>query len=454
MKSIKFISALFLCGLLFTALSPFTKADAAAGKQIIVDTKFDQTDKDNKLLVMPAKAEEPQLPITIPSSVSFRGSLTVKGASEEIAGVKAPYAIFKGTEGPNTGGEIYWDLRNLMLKSGKYTLSCQVAPQDANVDGLHMQVVMAGEDGAWIWPQRRPACITFDKGAITTDEPGSEKIAYTVGATVTLLVEFDMDALTWGASADGKAILPSTSFKQLFNPGSGLMVGGIFLRDSCKNVVASNMKLEKLAEKSAPSPERVATEKITRIAWVGDSITQGYGLSGSDKKSPPGVLRRLLDGKAMVGNFGISGTTLLKNGDSSYWKQNALFMAKHYSPNVVIIMLGTNDSKPQNWAHSTEIAGDMAAMINIFKDLPSKPEVIVVMPVPVFKPAFGITEELLVQVRPLLAQGAKQAGATIIESAETFAGQEALFADGVHPNEKGAEMIGQLVLKSLPAKKE
>jgi lysophospholipase L1-like esterase len=127
-------------------------------------------------------------------------------------------------------------------------------------------------------------------------------------------------------------------------------------------------------------------------------------------------------------------------------------MAKRYNPNVVIIMLGTNDSKPQNWAHSTEIAGDMATMVKIFKDLPSKPEIIVVMPVPVFKPAFGITEELLVQVRPLLAQGAKQAGATVVESTETFTSQEALFPDGVHPNEKGAEMIGQLVLKNLPAK--
>ncbi len=452
MRTRKLIFAGLLSGLLIAMSSAYIRADDAGDGQVIVDTKFDQVEADNKLRVINETAEEPKLPITMPTHVGARGKITLTGSSEAGNGIKPPFASFKGTEDQNTAGEIYWDLRALRLKSGKFALSCQVTPQDANLDGLHLQVVMSGEDCAWIWPQRRPACITFDKNAVTTDEPGSEKIPYSVGTPITLLVEFDMDAMTWNASADGKPLLKSTPLK-LFDPACGLMVGGIFLRDSCRNVAVSNMKFERLKEKSDPAPERLAAEKITRISWVGDSITQGYGLNGSEKNSPPGALRRILEGKAMVGNFGISGTTLLKNGDNPYWKQAAFVRAKKYEPNVVIIMLGTNDSKPQNWARATEIAGDMEALVTEFRNLPSKPAVVVVLPVPVFKPAFGITEELLAQVRPLLAQGAKKAGATVVESTSSLAGKPELFPDGVHPNEKGAELIARLVADNLPSQK-
>lgn len=448
-----FLFAFALVGLCLPVVAAPGTTDGQK-KITIVDTKFDQVDGNNKLRIIAESAEEPKLPVIMPTSVGARGKTSVTGATEAATGVLPPYASFKGTEDVNTGGEIYWDLRALALKSGKYALSCQVTPQDVNVDGLHLQVVMSGEDSAWIWPQNRPACIRFDKAVITTDDPASVKIPYTIGVTSTLLVEFDMDALTWCASVDGKELLKPTTFKQLFNPGSGLMVGGIFLRNYWHNVAVSNMKLERLEGNSTPAVERTNAANNTRIAWVGDSITQGYGLGNSGVTSPPGVLRRLLAGKAMVGNFGISGTTILKSGDSPYWKQAAYTRAMKYEPNVVIIALGTNDSKTMNWAHSTEIAGDMAAMVTAFKNLPSKPTVIVVMPVPVFKPIYGITEELLAQVRPLLAQGALQAGATVVDSAATFAGQDAMFPDGVHPNEKGAELIAQLVAKNLPPQQD
>jgi len=425
------------------------------GRQVIVDTKFDQIENAARFRVVPETAEEPPLPITVPTRVSVRGTMTISAARNGVAGVKPPFALFKGTADPKVGGEIYWDLRGLRFTSGKFALACQVTPQDANVDGLTLQIVAAGADGQWIWPQKRPLCINYTPHEITTDETGSEKILYTAGTTSTLLIEFDLGALTWRASVDGTPLLQPTSFKQLFDPGTGLMVGGIFLRmHSGQSVAVANVKFEKLAGSSPPAPALSAGEKIPRIAWVGDSITQGYGLGNGVAKSPPGVLRTLLKGEALVGNFGISGTTLLKNGDSPYWRQAALIRAKRFTPTSVIIMLGTNDSKPQNWAHASEIAGDMAALVAEFKNLPSRPEVVVVMPVPVVKSNFGITEELLAQVRPLLAQGAKQAGAVIVESAAALADQAALFPDGVHPNEKGAELIAQLVARNLPSLKK
>lgn len=83
-----------------------------------------------------------------------------------------------------------------------------------------------------------------------------------------------------------------------------------------------------------------------RLACVGDSITQGDGLAADD--SYPSQLQALLGEEWKVGNFGVSGRTLLKKGDHPYWTESAYQKALEFEPDVVIIMLGTNDTKEHN----------------------------------------------------------------------------------------------------------
>jgi|GEM_PF-6463637 len=40
-----------------------------------------------------------------------------------------------------------------------------------------------------------------------------------------------------------------------------------------------------------------------------------------------------------------------------------------FAPSVVIVMLGTNDAKPQNWAHSTEFVNDYRELIEHYRGL-------------------------------------------------------------------------------------
>src|SRR5512138_1808239 len=84
-----------------------------------------------------------------------------------------------------------------------------------------------------------------------------------------------------------------------------------------------------------------------KIACVGDSITAGYGLSNAAQQSYPAVLQSLLGSKHTVQNFGTSGCTLLKKGDQPYWNDGNFGASDTFKPDVVIIMLGTNDAKPQ-----------------------------------------------------------------------------------------------------------
>jgi len=76
------------------------------------------------------------------------------------------------------------------------------------------------------------------------------------------------------------------------------------------------MKVVALLEKSGSLKE----DKII-FAMVGDSITWGYASTDPATKSYPTQFAKLLgdDARFEVRNFGVSGSTMSKQGDLSYW---------------------------------------------------------------------------------------------------------------------------------------
>jgi len=123
------------------------------------------------------------------------------------------------------------------------------------------------------------------------------------------------------------------------------------------------------------------------VACVGDSITYGAGISDRLNDSYPAHLQDLLqqyDPAWQVSNYGVSGATLFRQGDLPYIRQSAYNNALTSNPDVVIIKLGTNDSKPQNWQYKSSFISDYSTMIDTFRNLPSKPQVWICKPVPAF----------------------------------------------------------------------
>ena len=192
----------------------------------------------------------------------------------------------------------------------------------------------------------------------------------------------------------------------------------------------------------------------TRVACVGDSITFGAGIKDRARNSYPAQLQQMLGDRYDVRNFGVSGRTMLKHGDFPYWKEKAFQEAKDFGPNIVIIKLGTNDTKPQNWKFKDEFEADAKALVREFQGLPSKPKVYVCRPVPVVPPgAFNISAEVLDNgVIPALDQAAKETGAEVIDLHATLAGHADLLPDKVHPNAEGAKLMAQAIAKELTAK--
>jgi len=194
-------------------------------------------------------------------------------------------------------------------------------------------------------------------------------------------------------------------------------------------------------------------ETKTKVACVGDSITFGSGIKDREANSYPTQLGRMIGAAYEVRNFGNSGSTMLKKGDKPYWKQKEYAAALAFGPDLVVIKLGTNDTKPHNWKHGEEFARDYRAMIDAFRSLPSKPQIYVCLPIPAFPARWGITDEVINRdVIPAVRGIAKATGAKLIDLNSPFKGKAELVPDKIHPNAAGATIIAESVAAAIGAK--
>ena len=83
-------------------------------------------------------------------------------------------------------------------------------------------------------------------------------------------------------------------------------------------------------------------------------------------------------------NLGVSGRTMMKNGDYPYWNEPQYQQALNSEADVVVLMLGTNDAKTYQW-DVQEYMKDFKEMANIFLGLDSKPELHIMVPPPLYQ---------------------------------------------------------------------
>jgi sialate O-acetylesterase len=197
----------------------------------------------------------------------------------------------------------------------------------------------------------------------------------------------------------------------------------------------------------ASSPVGRAAE-IKKVACLGDSITAGVGAGPGF--SYPEQLQELLGSDWIVRNFGVSARTLMRRGDYPYRNERAIGEARDFSPAVVIIVLGTNDTKPRNWSDAREFGSDYAALVKAVQAWPSRPRVWAAYPPPVAGSGnYGINEETLALELPVIANVARSCGASVLDLHSAIPPRVEFLPDRVHPNAEGAGRLAQAVYQQL-----
>ncbi|HAO99997.1 MAG TPA: hypothetical protein DCQ83_08150 [Fibrobacteres bacterium] len=197
----------------------------------------------------------------------------------------------------------------------------------------------------------------------------------------------------------------------------------------------------------------------TKIRWacVGNSITQGT--TGATNAYPVRLGTRLLMDTVL--NAGVGWRTMLRSGDSTYWKYGRFAQVFAFQPDIVSIDLGTNDSKPINWKDSANFLRDTRDMIDTLANMPSHPRIFLIYPTPTFnnenvtpEPSDLIRESVIrYGVIPRLRQVAIEKGVDTIDTHTPFLGRSNLFgSDGVHPTTPGYDSIAAYIVRAYLSK--
>lgn len=187
-----------------------------------------------------------------------------------------------------------------------------------------------------------------------------------------------------------------------------------------------------------------------RVACVGDSITYGCFVPGQPWNSYPRQLGRMLGRGYCVGNFGYTNRTALKIADHPYTAEKLYRQSLAFQPNLVLLMLGTNDTKAVNW-NAEAYARDLEELIESYRGLESCPQVFLLLPPPVFpfcgKVRWDIRSEVLEnELLPICRRVAEGKGVPVIDTHSDFVGRKELFMDGCHPNARGTKVMAEIAL--------
>lgn len=196
-------------------------------------------------------------------------------------------------------------------------------------------------------------------------------------------------------------------------------------------------------------------QKTYSICCIGDSITYGTGVvERRDTDSYPAQLKELLGAQYEVYNYGVSGRTLLHDTAKPYKDTGYLEAAAEQKPDIIIVMLGSNDSKPQNW-NAAAYREQYTALLHQLGEIGSNPKLYIAVPPEAFagedgKTAYCIDNDVIRdEIKPIVEEIAEQTGAELIDMYTATEGHPEYFMDGVHPNKEGNAALAQAAYEKI-----
>ena len=191
-----------------------------------------------------------------------------------------------------------------------------------------------------------------------------------------------------------------------------------------------------------------------KVACVGDSITYGHGIQKWEENNYPVRLQALLGDDYHVRSFGVSGRAVQDNSDQPYTALEAYTQSKEYDADIVVFMMGTNDSKPENWHGSATFEAALCSLLDSYGDA----QIILCTPATAFFlkgettgiTSFDIQPQVVTEIAAIVQKVAEQRNYPLVDIYRLTAENQQWFAsDGVHPNNDGAAAIAQAVCQTI-----
>ena len=201
-----------------------------------------------------------------------------------------------------------------------------------------------------------------------------------------------------------------------------------------------------------------------RVACIGDSITYGHGVENWKKNNYPAQLQEILGNGYNVANYGSSGACLNPNGDQPYVNRDVYQASLAYDADIIVVMLGTNDSKPENWVDMNTFIQEYFSLLHTYYRDENPPKIYIGVCAESYYTedadkstgiaGFDIQPAIVDNIASVLTNGMPVCdcdfSASIIDiHSLTEAHPEWFEADGIHPNADGAKAIAQAVAEAI-----
>ena len=170
------------------------------------------------------------------------------------------------------------------------------------------------------------------------------------------------------------------------------------------------------------------------------------------KQSYPALLQEKLGDGYDVRNFGYNDASARFDSDTPYVKKRVYRESLAWNPDIVLLMLGTNDTKTRNWDPDI-FRRDYRKIIESYQNLASHPRVILIAPIRIFlvlgKPLLGVHPETMEEgVRPAIRETAADMDLPLIDLKDLFVDNR-YCRDGVHPKRTGAQMLAETIYSAI-----
>ena len=203
-----------------------------------------------------------------------------------------------------------------------------------------------------------------------------------------------------------------------------------------------------------PSPN----ENQIKVACIGDSITYGHGIKNWSRNNYPSQLAEILGDSYCVSNFGVSGSTAQNSGDKPYTEQKMYKASLKFNADIIVIMLGSNDSKSENWADVQSFKEQYSSLVKSYIDNNKNAKIILCTPAQPFYVSgvaegpvkFGINPDVLPEICNAVEEIAYENNCICIDiNAFTSENSQWFSKDGVHPDANGAGGIANYISNSI-----
>lgn len=205
--------------------------------------------------------------------------------------------------------------------------------------------------------------------------------------------------------------------------------------------------------KSAVEYLNVLSKGKIKVACIGDSVTEG-DLGGGRGVNPsttyPAQLQDMLGEGYEIKNFGKCGAAISRNSYYPYWNVPELAASQEYQPDIVIIMIGTNDAWDGQWnTVKSRFENDYKELVSIYKNLDSKPIIYLTKCSGVNNQHQAMPEMNAIVERISQEMGTQLADMYTWEYNLPDEDKRTLFPDGLHPNEQGYRLMAEEFKKQV-----